>query len=47
MKARCPGYVPPARPTDRGHGLWVVRQLCELLEIRANDTGTCVRLHLR
>ncbi|GAA3444377.1 anti-sigma factor RsbA family regulatory protein [Planomonospora venezuelensis] len=41
-----PGYLPPDPLADRGHGLWVVRQLCELLEIRTGRNGTQVRLHL-
>ncbi|MFG1943853.1 anti-sigma factor RsbA family regulatory protein [Nonomuraea sp. NPDC048826] len=47
MNAPYAGYLPPAFPTDRGHGLWVVRQLCDLVEVRTGDTGTCLRLHLR
>ncbi|HEX4818273.1 MAG TPA: sensor histidine kinase [Nonomuraea sp.] len=46
MDARLPGYVPPELAAPRGHGLWVVRQLCELLEIRTGEYGTRIRLHL-
>ncbi|MEU4547383.1 sensor histidine kinase [Nonomuraea dietziae] len=41
-----PGYLPPDPTAPRGHGLWVVRQLCELLEIRTGQPGTQIRLHL-
>jgi anti-sigma regulatory factor (Ser/Thr protein kinase) len=46
LQARLPGYLPPDPGTGRGHGLWVARQLCELLEIRSGSSGTQVRLHL-
>jgi anti-sigma regulatory factor (Ser/Thr protein kinase) len=35
-------------PEDSGHGLWVVNQVCDLVEIRsAKKTGTVIRLHMR
>ena len=35
-------------PEDSGHGLWVVNQLCDLMEIRTSQTaGTTIRLHMR
>jgi anti-sigma regulatory factor (Ser/Thr protein kinase) len=35
------------RPPDaRGHGLWVVNQLCELVELRTGPAGTTIRLHM-
>jgi anti-sigma regulatory factor (Ser/Thr protein kinase) len=39
---RCP-------PPDAlgGHGLWVVHQLCDLVELRTGSLGTAIRLHLR
>ncbi|GIH80525.1 sensor histidine kinase [Planobispora longispora] len=46
LRAPFPGYLPPDPAADRGHGLWVVRQLCDLLEIRGGEHGTQVRLHL-
>lgn len=30
-----------------GHGLWVVNQLCDLVELRSHTTGTTVRVHMR
>jgi anti-sigma regulatory factor (Ser/Thr protein kinase) len=36
------------RPADRpsGHGLWVVNQLCDLVELRTGPGGTVVRMHV-
>jgi anti-sigma regulatory factor (Ser/Thr protein kinase) len=35
-------------PEDSGHGLWVVNQMCDLVEIRTSQTaGTIIRLHMR
>jgi anti-sigma regulatory factor (Ser/Thr protein kinase) len=36
----------PADP-GRGRGLWVVNQLCDLVEMRTGPDGTTVRLHMR
>jgi anti-sigma regulatory factor (Ser/Thr protein kinase) len=39
-----------ARPADGrmgGHGLWVVNQLCDLVQLRSFSTGSLVRLHMR
>jgi anti-sigma regulatory factor (Ser/Thr protein kinase) len=37
----------PAPDADGGHGLWVVNQLCDLVELRTGGTGTTIRLHIR
>jgi anti-sigma regulatory factor (Ser/Thr protein kinase) len=35
-------------PEDSGHGLWVVNQVCDLVEIRSSQAaGTVIRLHMR
>jgi anti-sigma regulatory factor (Ser/Thr protein kinase) len=34
-------------PDDRGHGLWLVNLLCDLVELRSGQTGTTVRMHMR
>jgi anti-sigma regulatory factor (Ser/Thr protein kinase) len=35
-------------PEDSGHGLWVVNQVCDLVEIRTSRAaGTVIRLHMR
>jgi anti-sigma regulatory factor (Ser/Thr protein kinase) len=33
-------------PAARGHGLWVVNQLCDLVELRTGQAGTTIRLHM-
>ena len=33
--------------SERGHGLWVVNQVCDLVEVRTGRAGTTVRLHMR
>jgi anti-sigma regulatory factor (Ser/Thr protein kinase) len=35
---------PAAEP---GHGLWLVNQVCDLVELRSGQDGTTVRLHMR
>jgi anti-sigma regulatory factor (Ser/Thr protein kinase) len=34
-------------PDDRGHGLWLVNQVCDLVELRTGRAGTAVRMHMR
>jgi hypothetical protein len=29
-----------------GHGLWVVQQACDLVQIRTSPAGTAIRLHM-
>jgi anti-sigma regulatory factor (Ser/Thr protein kinase) len=38
-------FVPPA--AGGAHGLWLVNQLCDLVELRSHAAGTTVRVHLR
>ncbi|MFC4144923.1 anti-sigma factor RsbA family regulatory protein [Micromonospora mangrovi] len=40
------GRVPPPADSVRGRGLLLVQQLCDLVDIRAADGTTTVRLHL-
>jgi anti-sigma regulatory factor (Ser/Thr protein kinase) len=36
------------QPADEpGHGLWVVHQMCDLVQVRTGEAGTTVRLHMR
>ena len=37
----------PIPEVGSGHGLWVVNQLCDLVELRTGSTGTTIRLHVR
>jgi anti-sigma regulatory factor (Ser/Thr protein kinase) len=41
------GRHPPAPQADAGHGLWMVNQLCDLVELRTGAWGTAVRLHIQ
>src|SRR5262249_61547050 len=34
-------------PDDRGHGLWLVNQVCDLVELRSGPAGTTGRIHMR
>jgi len=34
-------------PDGRGHGLWLVNQVCDLVELRSGPAGTTVRMHMR
>jgi anti-sigma regulatory factor (Ser/Thr protein kinase) len=36
----------PAPNASGGHGLWLVHQVCDLVELRSDSTGTTVRLHM-
>jgi anti-sigma regulatory factor (Ser/Thr protein kinase) len=37
----------PELGRDGGWGLWLVNQLCDLVQIRSLESGTAVRLHMR
>ena len=41
------GRYRPAPDASHGHGLWVVHQLCDLVELRTGASGTTIRLHMR
>ncbi|WP_283137367.1 sensor histidine kinase [Rhizohabitans arisaemae] len=45
--SRFPGYVPPVPEAPRGYGMWITRQLCDLMEIRVDALGYRVRLRMR
>jgi anti-sigma regulatory factor (Ser/Thr protein kinase) len=40
-------YLPPNPDSEHGHGLWITRQLCDLVEIRTKAGGTTVRMYMR
>lgn len=40
------GYREPDHDATSGWGLWLARQLTDLVEVRTGPEGTCVRLHL-
>ncbi|HET8658872.1 MAG TPA: sensor histidine kinase [Micromonosporaceae bacterium] len=39
-----PGYLPPSRDTTSGRGLWLVRQLCDRVDIRSYAGRSVVRM---
>ncbi|WP_327089915.1 ATP-binding protein [Nonomuraea sp. NBC_01738] len=41
------GYIPPEPESPRGYGLWISRQLCDLVEMRTEAGTLLVRLHMR
>jgi anti-sigma regulatory factor (Ser/Thr protein kinase) len=41
-----PGFLPPDPHERTGFGLWGVRMLCPLVQIRTGPSGTTVRLHV-
>lgn len=36
----------PAPDATGGHGLWIVRQVCDLVELTSDGNGTTVRMHM-
>jgi uracil-DNA glycosylase family protein len=36
----------PSPDADGGHGLWLVHQVCDLVELRSGDKGTTIRMHM-
>lgn len=36
----------PTADAMGGHGLWLVNQVCDLVEMRSDDSGTTIRLHM-
>jgi anti-sigma regulatory factor (Ser/Thr protein kinase) len=41
------GRVRPTVDRRDGRGLWLVQQLCDLVQVRSGDLGTVVRAHVR
>ena len=39
------GRLKPTATQKRGRGLWLVNQLCELVQLRSSPAGTVVRIH--
>lgn len=36
----------PSPDASDGHGLWLVQQVCDLVEIRSDHSGTTIRMHM-
>ena len=44
---RLAGYRVPAEDVPGGKGLWLVNQVCDLVEVRSSTGGTTICLHMR
>jgi anti-sigma regulatory factor (Ser/Thr protein kinase) len=40
------GQVKPAPDAAGGHGLWLVYQVCDFVELNSDATGTTIRMHM-
>lgn len=40
------GRTRPAREQEGGRGLWIVNQLCDLVQVRSSPEGTTIRVHV-
>lgn len=40
-------YRPRSDELLGGHGLWLVNQVCDLVQARTSQAGTTARLHMR
>ena len=41
------GQRQPARDAMGGHGLWLVNQVCDTVELDSGPDGTTIRLHMK
>jgi len=41
------GRRQPSLQAMGGHGLWIVNQVCDEVEMRSDETGTTIRLHMQ
>lgn len=41
------GQRKPSITAMGGHGLWIVRQVCDDVEMHSDESGTTIRLHMR
>ncbi len=40
------GRRQPSLDAVGGHGLWIVNQVCDQVEMQSDETGTTIRLHM-
>jgi anti-sigma regulatory factor (Ser/Thr protein kinase) len=40
------GRKPPAPGASGGHGLWIVYQVCDHVDLHSDENGTVIRLHM-
>jgi anti-sigma regulatory factor (Ser/Thr protein kinase) len=36
----------PSLDAQGGHGLWIVNQVCDQVELQSDENGTTIRLHM-
>jgi anti-sigma regulatory factor (Ser/Thr protein kinase) len=41
------GQRQPSLDAMGGHGLWIVRQVCDQVDMHSDETGTTIRLHMK
>jgi len=41
------GRSPPPPEANGGHGLWLVHQVCDRVDLCSDETGTVIRMHMR
>lgn len=40
------GRRPPSPDASGGHGLWLVHQVCDRVDLRSDGNGTVIRMHM-
>ena len=40
------GRRSPSLDANGGHGLWIVNEVCDQVDLRSDETGTTIRLHM-
>ena len=40
------GSKPPPPDANGGHGLWLVHQVCDRVELHSGEDGTVIRMHM-
>jgi anti-sigma regulatory factor (Ser/Thr protein kinase) len=40
------GSAPPLPDADGGHGLWLVHQVCDRVELHSDASGTVIRMYM-
>jgi anti-sigma regulatory factor (Ser/Thr protein kinase) len=40
------GRKPPLPEANGGHGLWLVHQVCDRVDLRSDENGTVIRMHM-
>jgi anti-sigma regulatory factor (Ser/Thr protein kinase) len=40
------GSAPPPADSNGGHGLWLVHQVCDRVDLRSDSSGTVIRMYM-